>query len=142
MPDRAPFHEHFEHQADMGVRGVGRTCEEAFEQAALALTAVVVPIESIAVRDTFLVECSAEELELLLLDWLSAVVYQMAARKMIFSRFKVRIRGTRLQGELGGEALDVVRHQPGVEVKAATATALRVVERSDGTWLAQCIVDV
>jgi SHS2 domain-containing protein len=72
----APSFEHFEHQADMGVRGFGRTCEEAFEQAALALTAVVVPPELIAARETVSVHCSAGDIDLLLLDWLSAVVYQ------------------------------------------------------------------
>ena len=31
-----PSWEHFEHQADVGVRGIGRSRDEAFEQAALA----------------------------------------------------------------------------------------------------------
>ena len=35
------FWEHFEHEADMGIRGVGQTKEQAFEQAAMALTAVI-----------------------------------------------------------------------------------------------------
>ena len=43
-----PSFEHFEHQADMGIRGFGHTRAEAFVQAALALTAVVVPSERIA----------------------------------------------------------------------------------------------
>jgi SHS2 domain-containing protein len=138
----APFHEHFEHQADMGVRGYGRTREEAFEQVALSLTAVVVPPETIAARETVRVTCVAGDDELLLLDWLNAVVYQMSARRMIFGRFKVHIEGTQLDGDLLGEPLDVARHQPGVEIKAATATSLRVARLADGTWLAQCVVDV
>ena len=142
MAGTAPFCEHFEHQADMGVRGFGRTCEEAFEQAALALTAVVVPPEFVQGRECVAVRCVAGDVELLLLDWLNAVVYQMAASKMIFHRFKVRLQGTQLEGELFGEALDVESHQPGVEVKAATATALCVAQLADGTWLAQCVVDV
>lgn len=142
MVNRTPFFEHFEHQADMGVRGFGHTCEEAFEQVALALTSVVVPPELVEARETVSVQCAAGDVELLLLDWLSAVVYEMAARRMIFNQFKVRIRGTQLEGKLGGESLDIARHQPGVEVKAATATALRVAQLGDGTWVAQCIVDV
>ena len=142
MAVEAPFFEHFEHQADMGVRGHGRTRQEAFEQAALALAAVVVPPELVEARESVRVSCEAGDEELLLLDWLSAVVYQMASRRMIFCQFKVRIEGTRLEGELSGEPLDVARHQPGVEVKAATATALRVAKLSEGHWLAQCVVDV
>ena len=33
--------QHFPHDADMGVRGIGNSKEAAFEQAALALTALV-----------------------------------------------------------------------------------------------------
>lgn len=139
---RAPSFEHFEHQADIGIRGLGRTREEAFAQAALALTAVVVPPERIAPRETVHVTCTAPDDELLLFDWLNAVVYQMAARQMVFGRFAVHIDGRRLDGELTGEPLDVGRHEPGVEVKAATASALRVAQLADGSWLAQCVVDV
>jgi SHS2 domain-containing protein len=137
-----PSFEHFPHQADMGVRGYGRTREEAFAQAALALTAVVVPPETIVARESVRVACAAGDDEMLLLDWLNAIVYQMAIRRMIFGRFQVSIEGTRLEGELWGEMLDVARHQPGVEVKAATVTALRVAQLADGAWLAQCVVDV
>ena len=126
----------------MGVRGFGRTCEEAFEQAAMALTAVVVPLESVEAKQSQTVHCAAPDVELLLLDWLNVIVYQMSASRMIFRRFKVHLLSGQLEGELFGEALDVERHQPGVEVKAATATALRVAQLPDGTWLAQLIVDV
>lgn len=138
----APSYEHFAHQADMGVRGYGHTREEAFEQAALALTAVMVPPDMVAPRECVRVSCTAADDELLLLDWLGAVVYQISACKLIFGRFKVSMTGTRLDGELWGEPLDVARHQPGVEVKAATAAALRVAELAGGIWLAQCVVDV
>ena len=84
-----PSYEHFAHQADMGVRGYGRTREEAFEQAALALTAVMVPPDRVARRERVRVSCSGGDDELLLLDWLGAVVYQMSAHRMIFGRFKV-----------------------------------------------------
>ncbi len=134
--------EHFEHQADVGVRGLGRSRDEAFEQVALALTAVVVPPDAIALRESVRVTCTDDDDELLLLDWLSAVIYQMSVRNLVFGRFAVRIEGGRLDGELWGEGVDVERHQPRVEVKAATATALQVGPRPDGTWVAQCVVDV
>ncbi len=138
----APAYEHFAHQADMGVRGYGRTREEAFEQAALALVAVMVPQDEIAIRQSVQVTCSGADDELLLLDWLSTVVYQISANQMVFAKFEVSIVGAELTGKLSGERLDVARHQPGVEVKACTATALRVARLADGTWLAQCVVDV
>lgn len=139
---KVPGYEHFAHQADMGVRGYGRSREEAFEQAALALVAVMVPPETVVRQQRVSVSCTAPDDELLLLDWLGAVVYWMAADQMVFGAFNVRIAGTKLAAELWGEPLDVARHQPGVEVKAATAAALRVAQLADGTWLAQCVVDV
>jgi tRNA nucleotidyltransferase (CCA-adding enzyme) len=133
--------ENFPHDADVGVRGYGASPAEAFEQAALALTAVMTHAE-VAAREKVEVSCTAPDLELLFVEWLNAVIYEMAVRKMLFSRFAVRIDGTRLSGELWGEPVDVVRHAPACEPKGATYTALKVAAGSDGTWSAGCIVDV
>jgi SHS2 domain-containing protein len=54
----------------------------------------------------------------------------------------VAITGTRLNGRASGEPIDIARHQPAVEVKGATLTALKVAEQPDGSWCAQCVVDV
>ena len=88
------------------------------------------------------VTCAAPDLELLFVEWLNAVIYEMAVRNMLFSRFAVHIEGTRLAGTLWGELVDVVRHQPACEPKGATYTALKVAKDDDGTWSAACIVDV
>ena len=133
--------EHFPHEADVGVRGFGATPVEAFEQAAVALTAVVTHTE-IAAKTDVAVRCEAPDLELLFVEWLNAIIYEMAVRNMLFSRFSARIDGTRLEGMLAGEAVDVARHQPACEPKGATYTALKVAEDADGTWSAQCVVDV
>ena len=42
--------EHFPHEADMGVRGYGPSQTAAFEQVALALTAVITDLEAIEAR--------------------------------------------------------------------------------------------
>jgi protein archease len=133
--------EHFPHAADVGVRGFGRTAAQAFEQAALALTAVVTTAE-IAPKAEAQVHCEAPDVELLFVEWLNAIIYEMAVRTMLFSRFSVRIDGTRLDGALWGEPVDVRRHQPACEPKGATYTALKVAQGADGVWSAQCIVDV
>jgi SHS2 domain-containing protein len=98
--------------------------------------------ETVAPREKVSVACEAPDDELLLVEWLNALVYEMATRGMLFGRFKVAISGARLSGEAWGEKVDVARHQPAAEVKGATYTALKVVRESDGTWLAQCVVDV
>jgi len=134
--------EHFCHQADIGVRGIGVSKEEAFEQAGLALTAVLTDVNSLEPMDLVKVECEAPSDELLFVDWLNAIVCEMATRRILFGRFQVQIHDGRLQGNLWGQAVDVAKHQPAVEVKGATYTELEVKRREDGTWLAQCVVDV
>lgn len=134
--------EHFPHDADIGVRGVGATKEEAFEQAAVALTATITELGPLRSLVQVEVACEAPDDELLLVDWLNALVYEMATRRLLFGRFKVRLDGQRLQGLAWGEKIDVARHQPAVEVKGATLTCLRVAQELDGSWVAQCVVDV
>lgn len=133
--------EHFGHDADIGVRGWGATAAEAFEQAACALSAVVTHAE-VAPLVSVEVECEAPDLELLLVEWLNAIIYEMAVRKMLFGRFAVRIDRTRLVGTLWGEPIAVERHSPACEPKGATYTELKVAKTPDGAWSAACIVDV
>ncbi|MGD8526233.1 MAG: archease, partial [Thioalkalispiraceae bacterium] len=87
-------------------------------------------------------ECDAEDREYLFVDWLNALVYEMATRHMLFSQFDVKIQDGHLQARVCGEKVDRNRHQPAVEIKGATLTELRVKQQQDGRWLAQCIVDV
>jgi len=133
--------EHFPHDADVGVQGFGTTPAEAFEQAAQALTAVVTQTQ-IEPRLQVEVSCEAPDLELLFVEWLNAIIYEMAVRGMLFGRFAVRIEGTRLAGTLWGEPVDVERHAPACEPKGATYTALKVAADDKGLWSAACIVDV
>lgn len=137
--------EHFEHGADIGVRGFGPTRAVAFEQAALALVAVVTDPSGVASQEVVDLACEAPDDELLLVAWLNAVVTEMAARRMLFGRFEVRIDGQHLAARAWGETASVARHQPAVEVKGATCTALRVAPIDGATgkgWLAQTVVDV
>jgi SHS2 domain-containing protein len=136
------YWEHFPHEADTGVRGVGATKEEAFEQAAVALTAVITDPERVAQLEEIDVECEAPDDELLLAEWLNALIYQMATRRMLFARFEARFDGSRLSGKAWGEPVDVGKHNPAVEVKGATYTQLKVARDETGAWLAQCVVDV
>ena len=133
---------HFPHQADMGVRGVGPTLAAAFEQAALAMTAVVTDPASVAPAMAVDIDCEAPDDELLLVDWLNVLILEMAARHMLFSRFEVSLDGHRLHATAWGEAVDVEKHQPAVEIKGATYTELKVDKGETGAWLAQCVVDV
>ena len=126
----------------MGVRGYGATREAAFEQAAVALIHVMCDPRDIAWTQTIAIDCHAPDNELLLVDWLNALIYEMATRHILFGAFEVHIDGFHLTAEARGEPIDVVRHQPAVEIKGATYTELYVGQDASGVWCAQCVVDV
>jgi SHS2 domain-containing protein len=134
--------ETFPHEADIGVRGIGATLDEAFAGAAVALTAAICDPATVRPLQPVAIECSAPDAELLLVDWLNALVYEMATRRMLFGRFDVRIEGGQLRATAWGESVDIARHRPAAEVKGASFCELVVRQEPDGRWLAQCVVDV
>ena len=134
--------EHVHHGADIGVRGRGHTLAEAFANTAIALTAVVTDPGGVAADTAVPIHCSAPDEELLLVDWLNALIFEMATRNMLFSRFEVDISDGKLDATAYGEPVSQSRHRPVVEVKGATLTALAVRQLSDNAYTAECVVDV
>ena len=134
--------QHFPHGADLGVRGIGNSKAAAFEQAAMAVTALVTDPQSVRAEILVRIECQAPDDELLLVEWLNGIIFEMATRKMLFARFAVDLGGNRLSGTAWGEAIDLTRHDAVVEPKGATCTSLEVCQDGSGCWRAQCIIDV
>ena len=126
----------------MGIRGIGNTRDEAFEQAALAMTAVITDLSQVGATEMVEITRQAPDDELLLVDWLNALIYEMATRKLLFRRFEVKVKDHTLTARAFGEPMDTAKHHMAVEVKGATYTALRVAQESNGEWIAQCVVDV
>lgn len=124
------------------MRGIGRTREEAFAQAALALTGVVADPARVAAVECVPLRAEGPDDELLFMAWIDAIVYEMAVRRMLFARYEVKIDEQRLTALAWGEAVDVSKHEPAVEIKAATFAELKVKQAGDGMWIAQCVVDV
>lgn len=142
MPASAGSWSHFSHGADVGLEAAGPTPDAVFEQMAMAMTGAVTDPALVRLVDKAAVHCEAPDIELLLVEWLNALVFEMATRRMLFGRFEVRIEGNRLDGVAWGEKISRDRHHPAVEVKGATYTGLSVRRQDDGTWVARCVVDV
>lgn len=137
--------EHLLHDADVGIRGVGATPGEAFAQAALAMTAVITDPDNVRPLQSIEIECAAPDLETLFADWLNRLVFEMATRKVLFSRFDGAIDNDfRLTATAYGEPIDNAKHEPAAEIKGATFTALSVAQdqNNDHRWHAQCVLDV
>jgi SHS2 domain-containing protein len=135
--------ETFDHGSDVGVRGYGTSPADAFANAGIALTAVITEPTLVRPRRRETFACAADDLEMLFLDWINALVTRMATEGLVFGAYEVTIRDGRLRGSALGEPIERRRHAPAVEVKGATLTELKVArEPGDGRWLAQCVVDV
>lgn len=137
--------EWLEHTADLGVRGIGRSIEEAFCEAARGMFAMMVDLADIAGQEVLEVRCQAPSRESLLVAWLAELIAQKDLTHSLFSSFEVRIdrrrQGFVLHGRCKGASIDPARQRLGTEVKGISVCGLRV-ERVDGRWVAECIVDV
>ena len=134
--------EHFEHEADIGLAATSDERESLFEAMAEALTAVITDPASVQTEDRVRIRCRAPDNALLMVDWINALVYEMATRRMLFGAWHVSLQGCELDAWAEGESVDRDRHQPVVEVKGATYTELLVGQDEAGLWHARCVVDV
>jgi len=133
----------FEHTADIGIRGYGKTIEESFEEAAKAMTSILVDLDTIEEKKTMIVEAEADSLEKLLFEWLNEILAQIDIEGMIFKKFKItKMSENKLEAELTGEELNPEKHHTKTQVKAATYSQLKVYKNENGLWVSQCIVDV
>lgn len=138
-------YEILEHTADVGVRGTGPDLATAFAEAARGMFSLMVALGAVAPMRTVQVDLTADSLEGLLVAWLGELLAQKDIEGLVFSRFCVAVlqgeRGWMLRGQAHGEPLDVHRHQPGVEVKAATYYGVRV-ECTNDHAMVQCVLDL
>ena len=133
--------ERFEHRADVGVRGFGETLEEAFVEGARAMFSVMVELEGVSPEKTFDIEVSASDEEALFVEWLNELLSIGDLNDVVFCKFEAKISGNSLKGKASGEKWDLKKHEPKTEVKAATYSQLQV-KKENGSYVAQCIVDV
>ncbi len=138
----ARYHEVFDHTADLGIRVRAGSLSGLFEEAALALSSVIVEkLDQVRPRRQKSFRLQADQLEFLLHDWLSEILYCFELEGLVLSRFAVKTDGKGLRAVCRGEALSGERHQLSHEVKAVTYHGLKV-EAIDQGWLAEIILDI
>jgi len=132
----------FEHTADIGVRGFGKTIEESFQECAKAMTSIMFDLNTIQAKESIKVKVSSYDLDSLLVEWLNEILAQMDIAGLVFSEFKInKIENNELEAELKGEKINLEKHHPKTQVKAATYSQMKVYQEN-GKWVSQCIVDV
>lgn len=138
--------EWIDHPADAGFKAYGKNLEEAFENAALALTELMVDSDKVELKEEEKIEIHSEDLESLLFDWLDHFLYLQGAKGYIASKFEVgdiieENDGYRLKGRAWGEKYSAEKHGPGSEVKAITYHMMEINQEPARTSV-QVVVDV
>ena len=141
-----PF-EYKDHPGEAWLVGVGDTLEAAFAEGAKALFQLMVEIDRVEPTVSTEIEVRSDRLDTLFVGWLNALIVRKDVDGLVYARFDpLDIRGIesdelRLTATAWGEPLDVDRHDPKVDVKAATYSELRC-ERTERGYEAECVVDL
>jgi SHS2 domain-containing protein len=139
---RAGMFEMLEHTADIGFRARGQTLAEMFECAAEALVATALEIDDVRPAERHAIEARGEDLEALLVSWLSEVLYLLDGKCIALGGFEVtEIAGGRVVGAAMGEPRDPTRHRPRLGVKGVTYHQLKIAQDDNGWW-AEVFLDV
>ena len=135
----------FDHTGDVGVALTGRTVDELFASAALAFSDTITPLACIDPRRPEELDVAAPELDLLMVDFLSELLYRFDTRAWLTRDAQVEVRerdgGWHLQGTLIGERHDPSRHPVKILIKAVTYHGLHVT-KSDELWRANVVFDI
>jgi len=138
--------EHYEHTADVGIRGYGESLEEAFEAVALALFDVMVDVRKVESKECRQVEVEGEDMMALLYNFLEELLVLHDMEGLVFGDVDVEIEktteGYRLKAKACGEPLDYEKHEPKEEVKAITYHEMKIERLPDGRWMAQLVPDI
>jgi SHS2 domain-containing protein len=122
-------YELIEHTADVGVKAYGKTVAEAFEHAAEAMFDIITDESTIDPIGEYDILLEAPDLEQLLVDWLSKLLFLNDAENLVFGKFQVTIDANRLSARVFGEKYNKKKHKMGVEIKAVTYHMLQVHEK-------------
>ncbi len=119
-------YELIDHTADVCIKAYGKTISEAFENAAVGMFDIITDNSKIGIVGQYSIKLEAPDLEQLLVDWLSELLFLNSAKNLVFGSFKVAIDENHLSAQVFGEEYDTSKHKMGVEVKAVTYHMLEV----------------
>lgn len=88
------------------------------------------------------IQLQSNDLEQLLVDWLSELLFLNTAKNLVFNFFKVTLddKTCRLNARVFGEKFDLTKHKIGIEIKAVTYHILEV--RNKRPYHVQVLFDI
>ena len=135
-------YELIEHTADVGIKAYGKNISEAFENAAKGMFDIITDKSEIEAVGEYKIHLEAQDLEQLLVDWLSELLFLNSAKNLIFSFFKVELdeKNNSLSADVFGEKYNIPKHKIGMEIKAVTYHILEV--RNKRPYHVQVLFDI
>jgi SHS2 domain-containing protein len=130
--------------ADCAVAIEGRSLDDLFETAAAAIARLMVDPATLAITVEREIALEAAELDMLLYDWLSEMIFLKDRDSQIFPHARVRVTGDgpyRLTADVQGGTIDPERTALGADPKAVTFHQF-VLEPVDGGWRARVVIDI
>ncbi len=121
-------YELIDHTADICIKAFGKNLSECFENAARGMFDIITDKSEIENIGQYDIELEAYDLEQLLVDWLSELLYLHSAHNLVFGFFKVNLdkKNNKMFGRVFGEKFDISKHKIGAEIKAVTYHILEV----------------
>ena len=121
-------YELIDHTADVGVKAFGKTLPEAYENAAKAMFDIITDNSEIDSVGQYNIELDSTDLEQLLVDFLSELLYLNSAKNIVFGFFKVNLdeKKNKITAVVCGEKFNISKHKIGAEIKAVTYHMLEV----------------
>jgi SHS2 domain-containing protein len=136
-----PF-EIIDHTADIGIVAYGADIKQVFANAALGLFNLMADLDNLKEDVKRDIELSAEDVEVLLVEWLNELIYISEVEHIIFKRFEINeLSNTQLKATCFGEKIKPGQHRLKREIKAATYHMLRL-NKEDGSYKVQIIFDI
>ena len=146
-PDKfAGKFEFLEHTADVYIRAHGKTMEEAYENAALAMFETITDTDQVAQSETDSIEVEAEDQYALLYNWLEALLVNSETKGMLYSKFQINswketTENFKIKAKIWGEKFDPQKHPQKVAVKAVTYHRMVIIREMDRVIL-ELILDI
>ncbi len=135
--------EFFEHTADIGVIAYGKTLKQAFANCAYGMFSILVEnLNQVNTSKTVHVEVKGNDLQEILVAFLSELLYNHTVGNLILKKFSVKeIGDTFLKAKVYGEGYDPNRHELSHEIKTVTYHQLKI-EEKEGYFRIQVIFDI
>jgi SHS2 domain-containing protein len=121
-------YELIDHTADVGIVAYGNNLSKAFENAAKGMFDIITDSSEIESIGQYDIQLEADDLEQLLVDFLSELLFLNSAQNLVFGFFYVQLdeKNISLSARIFGEKFNISKHKIGDEIKAVTYHMLEV----------------